>query len=65
MKVIVYADSVREARKFYPERPDQAVGYRIASEFKDVETADLVLYAKEYIDIEAAYLDEKPKKKKK
>lgn len=65
MKVLVYADTVREARKFYPTRAGQAVGYRVAEEFQEPEKADLVLYAKEYIDIEAAYLGEKPKKKKK
>lgn len=55
MKVLVYADSVREARNFYPERAGQAVGYRVASEFKECEDCDLVLYAKEYIEIEQAY----------
>lgn len=64
MKVIVYADTIRQARAFYPEREGQAVGYRIASEFTKPETADLVLYAKEYLDIEIAYAD-KPKVKKK
>jgi hypothetical protein len=65
MKVLVYADTVREARNFYPTRAGQAVGYRVAGEFDKPEKADLVLYAKEYTEIEAAYLGDKPKKKKK
>jgi hypothetical protein len=64
MKVLVYADTLREGRKFYPTRHGQAVGYRLAGEFKEVEKADLVLYAKEYPEIESAYLGDKPKKKK-
>lgn len=54
-KVIVYADTIRDARRFYPERDGVAVGYRIASEFEAVEKADEVLFAGEYPEIEKAY----------
>ena len=64
MKVIIYADTVREGRKFYPSRSGQEIGYRVAGEFNGVEKCDMVMYAKDYPDIEKAY-DEKPKDKKK
>lgn len=62
MKVIVYADTVREARHFYPGKSTEAVGHRAAADFNGPEKCDLVLYAKEYPEIEKAY--DKPKKKK-
>lgn len=46
-KVLVYADTIREARAFYPERPNQMVGYRLIKD-EGKEEADIVLYAKEY-----------------
>jgi hypothetical protein len=55
IKVIVYADTVREARRLYPEREGEAVGYRVASEFTECEDADLVIHAKEYPEIQEAY----------
>jgi hypothetical protein len=54
-KVLVYADTVREARRFYPEREGVAVGYRLASEFTKPEKADEVLFVREYPEIENAY----------
>lgn len=56
IKVIVYADTVREARRFYPEREGEAVGHRAASDFIECEDADLFIYAKEYSEIQEAYL---------
>lgn len=63
MKIIVYADTVREARRFYPGRSGETVGHRAAGDFGGPEKCDLVKYAKEYPEIEAAYA-EKPKPKK-
>jgi hypothetical protein len=56
IKVLVYADSVREARRIYPEREGEAVGYRVASEFTHPEPADMIIHAKEYPEIQEAYL---------
>ena len=55
MKVLVYGETIREARRFYPEREGEAVGYRLLSEITD-EEADKVLYTKE------VKKDKKPKK---
>lgn len=64
MKVVIYADTVREARKFYTPKPCETVAYRIASDFTKPEKADLVLYAREYPEIEKAYQNKKEKVKK-
>ena len=53
--VLVYADSIREGRKFYKGTPNERVGYRIASDFEKKEKCDAVKYAKDYKDIKKAY----------
>lgn len=62
MKIIVYADSVRDARKYYPGVNSETVGHRAASDFDKAEKCDVVKYAKEYPDIKKAY-ESKSKKK--
>lgn len=54
-KVIVYADTVREARKFYPGKEGESVGHRAAGEFTEVEECDEVIYMGDYPDIKEAY----------
>lgn len=63
MKIIVYADTVREARKFYYGKNGETVGHRAAKDFDKPENCDVVKYAKEYPEIEKAYAA--PKKKSK
>lgn len=63
MKIIVYADTVRQARNFYSGTSSEQVGHRAACDFDKPEKCDLVKYAKPYPDIEKAY--DKPKKKNK
>lgn len=64
MKIIVYADTVREARKFYHGQNGETVGHRAASDFVEPEKCDIVKYAKEYPEIKAAYEGKKKAKKK-
>lgn len=64
MKIIVYADTVRDARKYYTGINGEQVGHRAASDFDEPEKCDIVKYAKPYADIENAY-SKKPKKKSK
>jgi len=62
MKVIVYADTVRKARKHYPSREGEQVGHRAAKDFKKPEKADKVIYAKKYEKIKEAYEGKKSDK---
>ena len=62
MKVLVYADTEREARLFYKAKEGQTVGYRSIKDYGNGEKADEIVFAKEY-DLEPK--EEKPKKKKK
>lgn len=63
-KIIVYGETERAARKFYPGKEGEAVGHRAAKSFKDPEKCDMVLYAGKYPEIEAAYAGKKETPKK-
>ena len=55
MKTLVYCETIRKGRRFYPERSDEAVGYRLAREFTECEEADMVLYDGDFPEIKEAY----------
>lgn len=46
-KVLVYAETVREARNFYPLKEGETVGYRTYSEFNNGEEFDDVFIVDE------------------
>lgn len=63
--VIIYGETLREARRFYTPKPSETVAYRSVKDFTKPEKASLVLCAGDYPEILKAYADfEKPKTEK-